>query len=78
MGDGIGRNGRNHPSALPVEPAGVLSWKFVEERNLPKSLPGQAQSTAMPGGMARICNDAWRRLPGDLFNEFPTRDTRAC
>ena len=39
--------------------ASGLSWRFVEERNLPKSLPGQAQSTAMPGGMASIC---WRRM----------------
>ncbi|MGV3681832.1 MAG: DUF3253 domain-containing protein [Acidovorax sp.] len=44
---------------------GVLSCKSVEERNLPKSLTGQAQSTAMPDGMASICNDAWRRLSGD-------------
>jgi hypothetical protein len=45
--------------------ASVPSWKFVDERKMPKS-SGKAQTAAIAVAIARICNAAWRRFSASL------------
>ena len=60
--------------------ASVVSQKFVEKISLSKWVPGKAQSTVMPRGIASICNAAWDRFrltySTDLSSELLTQDTR--
>ncbi len=53
----------------------VLSCKFVEEKNLPKSVSGKEQNAVIPSGIARLCDAAWRPLSVDLFDEFAIQGT---
>jgi hypothetical protein len=41
---------------------GVVRCEYVEEQKPSKSSSGKAQTTAIAGAIARICNAAWWRL----------------